>query len=225
MLSWPKLKAWRYFTSPARPSLVDRIGVMVASERVVDHPIIRNLGEGAEVVAVAGARNEQSAHPLGRRVGVREIRQPQDRHAVDLHRRVFILDQVVLDVLRRGARADLPQRIAVRVLRADVAGRIDGAAEFVELAFGAAPAIGGELGVLRQRHVHHTHDAVRHVVAEFGVVGIDDLAVRARRARHGRRHRRHWYCGRRARGRRRAHGPACQASTWPDSVTILVFWL
>ena len=99
---------------------------------------------------VSRARDQDTAGPPLRRVGMCEEREIGDRHAVKIHHRVAVLDLLILDVLQRRTSADIPQRWRRRVLLAQITGGINGSAQFVDGGVGAARPVSGQPPVLRQ---------------------------------------------------------------------------
>ena len=88
---------------------------------VVQHCVVWDPGEGAEVGVAAEVRHHEAAGPAHRRVGVPDIREVGDGHAQEIDHGVLVLDPLVLGVLHGGAGADLPKRRLGRILGAQVA--------------------------------------------------------------------------------------------------------
>ena len=149
--------------------------------------VVGDLDIGAERVARTVVGHQESAAPVdGRvrmaregRIGHRDSEEFQDHVAVG-HVACFL----VVDDL---ARLELPQRRAVRIVRTEIAGTVDGPFHAREPALRAHAPGGGKAGAVGEQHADAPDDSLAQVPGDLDAVrehhlargvGDDDVACR-----------------------------------------------
>ena len=130
-------------------------------------------------------RREEAGLALHRRIGRPEIRHVGDRVAVELERRVLVVDHPLFVVVDDPRRLHLPQRRPLGVLLAGLAGRVGAALEDHLVAFDALGARRREIGPAgaaalddRLLDPERIDEAVLEVLGKVEPVAGDDGAVR-----------------------------------------------
>ena len=111
-----------------------------------------------------------------------EERHVGDRDAEELESRILVVDRLLRRVVDDARRLDLPERRALRMLEAGLAGGVDTAAEDRQVAVAPLRGLRGEARLVDRHDIEAADEAVAEVVGDVEAFGGDDVAVRLQHA-------------------------------------------
>ena len=145
----------------------------------VEREEVRLLVDEASTPRILDLGGQEARPARRRRVGVPEDGRVENRYAEHADHRVAVVDHLMLAVLDDPAGADRPaRRLGGAILRADVAGGVDGVVQLVDDVVAPYRGAGGQGGVARLAGGEAERDGGAELVVQRDVVAVDHRLIR-----------------------------------------------